>query len=240
MSVTDFFPSATGLRFSRCWVLSACMVATGLLAQAHSVPDTEFWNEADLSGHVAPRITLTVPVVLRDSFSLPNPQLFGIGPLVDFAITRRLSLTSGYLFVSLPNTGAGYYANVPLAAITVKGRVARVEASDRNRAEVLFGIPQRPIRYRNKLALDLPFDSRWWQLFMTDEAFYDFSRSAWSQNRFQVGVGRALSRKVRLDLFYMERNVKQSNPPASHIIGMTLEIKFKGESREERIAHGEN
>ena len=150
-------------KFSRCWALSVLFVATKLLAQGRPAPDAEFWNEIDVSGHVTPKTTLTVPIVLRDSFSLTNPQLFGIGPLADFALTRRLSLTAGYLFVSLPNTGAGYYANVPLAAITLKGRLARVEASDRNRAEVLFGIPKRPIRYRNKLALDLPFDSRRWQ-----------------------------------------------------------------------------
>jgi hypothetical protein len=237
MSVSSFAKRAHS---SKCWFFFVLLVATGSLAQGRPAPDAEFWNEIDVSGHLNQRTTLTVPVVLRDSFSLTNPQLFGIGPLVDFALTKRLSLTAGYLFVSLPNTGAGYYANVPLAAVTVKGRLARIEASDRNRAEVLFGIPKRPIRYRNKLALDLPFDSRRWQLFMTDEAFYDFSQSAWSQNRFQAGVGRALSRMVRLDVFYMERNVRQSNPPASHIIGTTLEIKFKGESREERIAHGEN
>jgi len=171
---------------------------------------------------------------------LPNPQLYGVGPLFDFAVLKHLTITGGYLFVGLPNTGAGYNVNVPLAAVTFKAKLARLKVSDRSRAEGLIGLPQDPIRYRNKLILDVPFDSERWQPFLSDEVFYDFSKSAWSQNRFQAGLGRELTPRLRLDLFYMERNARQSNPTASHIIGTTLQIKFTKNTRRDSVPHEEN
>lgn len=211
-----------------------------LFGQAHPGPDVELWNEIDLSSPIAHRVALTVPVVVRDSTSLADPQLLGVGPLVDFAVLRHVTITGGYLFASLPNTGTGYRVNVPLAAVTLRAKLARLEMSDRSRAEGLIGVPHDPIRYRNKLVLDAPFDSGRWRPFLSDEAFYDFSKSAWSQNRFQAGLGRELSPRLRLDVFYMERNARQGNPTASHIIGTTLQIKFVRETRRESVPHEEN
>jgi hypothetical protein len=214
--------------------------ASTLNGQTRPGTDVEVWNEIDISSPLARGVTLTVPVVVRDSTSLANPQLFGFGPLVDFAALKHLTMTAGYLFVSLPETGTGYNVNVPLAAMTLKAKLARLKMSDRSRAEELIGLPQNPIRYRNKLILDLPFDSERWQPFLSDEVFYDFSKSAWTQNRFQAGLGRELSPRLRVDLFYMERNARQSNPTASHIVGTTLQIKFTKDTRRESVPHEEN
>ena len=208
-----------------------------LCAQSHPSPDIEGWNELDLSAALRHRVTVTVPVVLRNSASLSDPELFGVGPIFDFSVLRHVTVTGGYLFVKLPNIGSGYTVHVPLAAVTFNQKFGRLQASDRNRAEGLIGIPKNPIRYRNKLTLDLPLRSGRWEPFVTDEAVYDFSKSFWSQNRFQAGIGREIGPRLRLDVYYMERNLHLSNPTANHVLATTLQIKFDRLTRKEGSAH---
>jgi hypothetical protein len=219
-------------------LLLAMLQAHG--ANAQHAPDTEFWDEMDISVGLSAKTTLTIPLVVRTSVSLADPQLYGFGPFFDVALTKHLTATAGYLFVALPRTGVGYKANVPLAAITLRGLVGRLQVSDRNRAEGLIGIPRDPIRYRNKLVLSLPLAQGKWLPFLSDEAFYDFSQAAWSQNRFQVGIGREIQERLRLDVFYLERNVRQSRPTATHAIGTTLELKLTRAAKRRGLPHEEN
>jgi hypothetical protein len=218
------------------------MLLTGARGSAQITPaaDGQLWNEVDVSTRVTSMVTLTVPIVLRNGFSLSDPKLFGIGPLVDIALSKHVTVTTGYLFVDLPNTGLGYAVHVPLGAITLRQTVGGVHLSDRNRAEALIGLPQSPIRYRNKLVLSLPFADERWQPFLTNETFYDFSKSYWSQNRFQAGIGRQLSSRTRFDVFYLERSVHLSHPTASHIIGLTLEIKLTHRTSRRGVPQEEN
>jgi Protein of unknown function (DUF2490) len=218
------------------------MVLTGArgLAQITPAADGQSWCEVDVSTRLTSKATLTVPIVLRNGFSLPDPQLFGIGPLVGIALSKHVTITTGYLFVELPNTGPGYAVHVPLGAITLRQKVGDVHLSDRNRAEALIGLPQSPIRYRNKLVLSFPFANERWLPFLTNETFYDFSKSYWSQNRFQAGIGRQVSSRTRFDLFYMERSVHRSHPTASHIIGLTLEIKLTRRTSRRGVPQEEN
>jgi hypothetical protein len=182
------------------------------------------WNEVDLSASLMSRINITIPLVIRDSFNLANPQLYGAGAIVDVALTKYLSISGGYLFVGLPHIGPGYNVNVPLAALTLHHRIGRFRVGDRNRWEQLRGLPGSPVRYRNKLLLDLPLDSGRWTPFVSDEMFWDDSQSAWTQNRFEVGVGRELTARLRLDSFFLERTDLEKSANNVHAIGLALEI----------------
>jgi hypothetical protein len=198
------------------------------------------WNEVDVSAPLNGRATLTVPLVIRDSFQLPNPQLAGLGPLVDVAVAKHLTITAGYLYVVLPNSGPGYDVHVPLAAVTIREEIAHFRLQDRNRAEGLIGIPGSPIRYRNKLVIDLPSFSEGWLPFLSDEILYDFSQSLWSQNRFQAGIGRQLNDQLRLDMFYLERDAHKARPAATHAVGITLEVRLTAKTRRKGVSHEEN
>lgn len=193
-----------------------------------------------MSTRLKARTTLTIPMVVRNSLSLADPQLYGLGPFFDVVLSKHLTATAGYLFVGLPRTGNGHTANVPLAAITLRQSLRRLQLSDRNRAERLIGLTHDPIRYRNKLVLNLPLARERWLPFLSDEVFYDFSQSAWTQNRFQAGLGRELNERLRLDGFYLERNVRNSNPTATHAIGTTLEWKLTRGIRRRASPHEEN
>jgi hypothetical protein len=220
-----------------CLLLAAML---GIISAHAATTDVESWNEVDVSAPLSARATLTVPFVIRDSFQLPNPQLAGLGPIVDLSVEKHLTVTAGYLFVALPQTGPGYYVHVPLAAVTLREDFGHFRLQDRNRAEGLIGIPNSPIRYRNKLVVDLPSPSERWLPFLSDEAFYDFSQSLWSQNRFQAGLGRQINEQLRLDVFYLERDAHKSHPSATHAIGVTLEVRLTAKTRRKGISHEEN
>ncbi len=186
--------------------------------------DWQVWSEADIVAEISSRVNLTVPMVVRNSFELPNPQLAGLGPVFDFALTNLVTVTGGYLFVILPQTGSGYNVHVPLAAITLNESWRRFRFSDRNRAEKLIGLPGAPIRYRNKFVIERSLASGRWIPFVKDEAFYDFSQSSWTQNRLEAGTGIRLNPLLHLEAYYLERSARKSHPNSVHALGLTLEI----------------
>jgi hypothetical protein len=198
------------------------------------------WSEADLSAALTDRLNLTIPLVARNSFSLADPQLAGGGPILDFRVNQYVGLSGGYLFVSLPNTGKGYNVNVPLASATVHSSIKRVRFSDRNRFEKLFGLPGSPARYRNKVTIDLPLASGRWTPFLSNEIFYDFSQRAWTQNRFQIGIGRRLTPTLKLDTYFLERSDLRVSNNNVHAIGLTLEVSARGTSSSVGNQHGRN
>ena len=159
---------------------------------------------------------------------------------MDFRVNQYLGLSGGYLFVSLPNTGNGYNVSVPLAAATVHSSIKRVRFSDRNRFEKLYGLPGSPVRYRNKVTIDLPLASGRWTPFLSNETFYDFSQRAWTQNRFQAGIGRRLTPVLKLDAYFLERTDFRVGDNNVHAIGLTLEVSARGTSSSVGNQHGRN
>jgi hypothetical protein len=200
-----------------------------LVGVAHAAPasDFELWSELDLSAQLGERWSLLFPFVARNSAQLSNPQLVGEGAIVSWRWTERVQLNGGYLVVSLPNTGRGFTVQAPLAAVTFGQRIGRFRLSDRNRAERLIGVPRDPFRYRNRFVVDVPIASEAWRVFAADEVFYDFTAAAWTQNRFQVGAGRRLSRKTALEVYYLERSLRHAAPGSTHALGLTLEVRLR-------------
>jgi hypothetical protein len=198
-----------------------------LSLQTGKSSDFEVWSEIDFSAQLNARWSVFFPVVARDGASLPNPQLAGAGALASWRWTERVDLTGGYLLVSLPHAGPGFTVQAPLAAVTIFQKIGRFTLSDRNRAERLKGVPGDPFRYRNRFVVEVPTGSEAWRLFAADEVFYEFTSSAWKQNRFQVGAARTLTSKTGLELHFLERTLRQANPGSTHALGLALDVRFR-------------
>jgi hypothetical protein len=218
--------------------VSSFVIITSLASLARAA-DSQLWSEVDLLASPTSALRFTFPLVMRNSFDLANPQLGGAGCIVDVSVMKDLTVTAGYLFVGLPNTGKGYESNIPLAAITIRHKLSRVEVSDRNRAEKLFALPESPIRYRNRLSVDVPLASGRWTPFVTNEIFYDFSKSAWTQDRLQLGVGLRLKPRVKLNTFFLLRSDLQVKANDVHALGLMLEWSLTGK-KAKGAEHGEN
>jgi Protein of unknown function (DUF2490) len=204
-----------------------CLFLQGGLVRAQHL---QTWGEVDLAGSWR-NVDFLAPFLTRCATQLPNPQFAATGILADFHIQENLTLTGGYLFVDLPQFS--WLVNAPLVAVSESVRIKRLRVSDRNRFEKLAGLGElgklaglgfSPVRYRNRLLLDLPLgpDDKW-HVFAEDEVFYDFAVSRWNQNRLRAGGGVRLSKQLFLDVYFMEQN---TSGPASeiHVVGSTLRV----------------
>jgi hypothetical protein len=214
--------------------LAAAFLLSCFSVFAATVPrsDFEVWPEIDLTAAIGRDMNVTVPFVARASNAFTSPQLYGLGPLVDWNVEQRVTLTAGYLYVSLPHTGPGFSAHVPLAAITLNGRLGKFSISDRNRGERLYGIPGNPFRYRNKVSIEHSLIDGRLNGYVSEETFYDTGQSAWSQIRVEAGVGAMVSPRVRVDCYYLRRGVRRSLPAATNGLGITLRLGLNSRARE--------
>jgi Protein of unknown function (DUF2490) len=64
------------------------------------------------------------------------------------------------------------------------------------------------------------------KLYITEEIFYDSTLDKFSRNRFTIGINRALTKQLSVDLFYMKQNDGFSRPGDLNVIGVTWKIKF--------------
>ena len=203
----------------------ALLLAALLSPRPAAASDVEVWSELDLTRSINDRVSILVPTLIRSSAQLGNPQLFATGATVDFNVGRYLTLTGGYLFGDLPEIGPGFQAHLPLFAATARYKIKRLTIADRNRVEKLYGIPGDPVRYRNRLALDLAL-RRSWHLFLMDEALRDVSAGIWNENRFEAGAGRKLTNRTALDVYYLLRDARHFSPSETHAIGVTLRLQL--------------
>ena len=100
--------------------------------------------------------------------------------------------------------------------------------SDRNRGEWRFRENQRSWRYRNRMEFRRPMVvvHRELSVFAWDEVYYSSRAGRWYRNRFALGAGRRLSRKVSIDIFYVHQNDGYSHPGNLNGLGMTIRTRF--------------
>jgi hypothetical protein len=101
--------------------------------------------------------------------------------------------------------------------------------ADRNRIEQLEGLPGSPTRYRNRFSLywHTPASSFAPDVFVADEAFYDFSKDSWTRNRAQAGLQVRLEKGTNLQLFYLRQNASYGAPDRLNILGLTLQFDIE-------------
>ena len=200
------------------WVVSGLWLLMGRAP----AQDFQSWNEVDLTASWR-KASFLVPLLSRTDTRSPNPQLVAGGATVDVLLPWRLTLTGGYLFADLPQRSL--WVHLPLGALAKSWQAGRFTIVDRNRFEKLIGFPNSPIRYRNRLLLDRPLGSRdRWHLFADDEAFFDLSAGKWNQNRFQAGGGVRLSRRLFLDVYFLQKN--PNGGQVTRVVGNILRVEL--------------
>lgn len=124
----------------------------------------------------------------------------------EFEIEHRLNLRAGYRFP-----------------------FKKIGLSHRSAFEKRFRSGRNSWRYRPSLTFekDLPkkFISKA-KLFVTEEVFYDSILKRFSRNRFTVGVTRALTKQLSLDVYYMRQNDGFSRPGNLNVIGTSLRVRL--------------
>jgi hypothetical protein len=88
--------------------------------------------------------------------------------------------------------------------------------------------PRNSWRYRPSLTFEQDIkkiipDAR---VFVTEEIFYDSILKRFSRNRFSIGINKALTKNLQLDIFYLRQNDGFSRPGGLNVIGTAWRIRL--------------
>jgi len=113
-------------------------------------------------------------------------------------------------------------------AATVGAPWKRWEISDRSVLDLRFLQDRRSWRYRNRVEFRRPIGvaRKRFSLFAWDEVYYSPIARRWYRNRLALGVGRRLSRKLSIDVFFVQQNDGYSRPGDVNALGTTLKARF--------------
>ncbi|MGH9942230.1 MAG: DUF2490 domain-containing protein [Pyrinomonadaceae bacterium] len=191
--------------------------------------DTQQWSDAQLSVPVSKEIDFVLNGTLRvgDDLSRPVDERIGVG--FSFKAGKYLTFYPNYTNISArPANGRRAYENRLSFAGTLRLPLGRFTLSDRHLFERRLRSPFDSTRYRNRLTLEHPFTVRGvkFQLFVSDEVFYDWSVNVWVRNRFTAGASRRFNRQFTTDFYYLRQHDGRSRPGDLHVLGTTFRIRL--------------
>ncbi len=220
-----YFLIATVLMFT-CF----CSSSSGQSIPPAPTDDTQLWNDLQVTLPLKKKIDLIFNGSLRIGRNLSH--LVGQRAGVSFAYKANKFLTfeTGYLYVaSQPSAGRKSYNTTLSFGGTLKFPIGKFTLSDRNLVERRFRNSRSDsTRYRNRLRLEYPVvaGKTKFNVFASNEVFYDWSVNEWVRNRFAVGANKKLSQSLTAELYYMRQNDGRSRPGDLHIIGSIFRLNF--------------
>ena len=198
-------------------------------AQTIDTDDNQSWND----------VQITVPMTKEFDFTLTGTFRFGKN------ITRLNDRRIAVGFVYKPNKSWSFqpfYWNI--VARNASGKFLtehrlnfranyrfpfkKFGLSHRSWVERRLRQPRNSWRYRPSLTFEKDIkkiipDAKF---FVTEEIFYDFILKRFSRNRFSIGINKALTKNLQLDVFYLRQNDGFSRPGDLNVIGTAWRIRF--------------
>lgn len=205
------------------------LIPTNLNGQS-TRDDTQLWNDVQIAVPVTKSIDLVFLGTLRIGRNISHPVDERIGVGFAFKVGKYLTLAPAYLHINVqPFRNVGGYENRLNLPITIRFPLGRFTVSDRNLFERRLRHPGvDATRYRNRLQIDYPVQvsKTKFNLFASDEVFYDWSVDDWVRNRFAAGASKAWTKQFTTDLYYMRQNDGRSRPGNLHIVGTNFRIRL--------------
>lgn len=211
------------------------MATAALAAMAPGVAKADgevwLWSEQRLpltgSTTAVPRVSLRVFADVRLSGRSEGlAQAFlRVGPLVH---------VTPWLFVGAHGTvyadrlASGQFAQELRAELepNLFGRVGPFTFNDRNRLEYRYRTTGERWRYRNQLRVNYAPPGARWIPFVWDELLVDLSGDGVHQNRAEIGLGRMLGDRSRVDVGYLFRSRLEAGQwHHDHILNLSVYVE---------------
>jgi len=167
---------------------------------------------------------------LRVGRNVTHPVDERIGAGFAIKVNKYLTVTPFYFHsTTQPFRFVHAYENRLNLNTTVRFPIKKFTLSDRNVFERRLRHPGvDATRYRNRLQVDYPAQLKGFKfnLFVSDEVFYDWSFNAWVRNRFAAGVSKPWNKQLTTDIYYLRQNDSHSRPGDLNVIGTTFRIRL--------------
>ena len=202
-------------------------------AQATSPPptdDTQLWSDVQLTVPLKKKVDLILTGTFRLGRNLTNPIEERGAISLAFKANNYLTFETGYLYIATqPSKIRRNYENRLVLSGTIKFPIGKFTLSDRSQFERRFRNSQSDsTRYRNRLRVEYPVvvGSQKFNVFASNEIFYDWSVNKWIRNRFAVGANKKLSQRLTAEVYYMRQSDGRSRPGDLHVIGTVFKIQL--------------
>jgi len=206
------------------------VLTSGIVSAQSTRADTQEWNDVQIYAPVTKTVDFVLFGMLRIGRNVSHPVDERIGAGFSFKLGKYLTVLPGYLHITTqPFKNTRLYENRMNVAAQLRFPLGKFTVSDRNLFERRLRHPGGDsTRYRNRLQVDHPvkLGDMAFNIFASDEVFYDWSFDAWVRNRFAAGVSKAWTRKFTTDLYYLRQNDSHSRPGNLHVIGTTFRIRL--------------
>ena len=192
--------------------------------------DTQEWNDVQIFAPVTKKVDFVLYGTLRVGRNITHPVDERIGAGFAIKVNKYLTVTPFYFHSTIqPFRSVHAYENRLNLNSTVRFPLKKFTLSDRNVFERRLRHPGvDATRYRNRLQVDYPTQVEGFKfnVFVSNEVFYDWSFNAWVRNRFAAGVSKAWNKQLTTDIYYLRQNDSHSRPGDLNVIGTTFRIRL--------------
>lgn len=211
-----------------------CVFFTGSVTAQTSAPaprsDTQVWNDTQLIVPLDKRFDFLLLGTLRVGRGVESLVEERAGFGLSYKPHERITVISGYQYIHMhPVPSRKSYEHRLTFGGSYRFPVKRFSISNRNLIERRLRSPQADsTRYRNRIQVEHPvtLGGRRFDLFVSDEIFYDFAVDALSRNRFIVGVGRRFNKIFASDFYFLRQSDGRARPGDLNIIGTTFRFNL--------------
>ena len=211
-------------------VFSLVLLSLITFGQEKPTEDTQIWSDVQLTFHVSKKIDTYLNGTFRLGRNVNHPIDERIGGGLTFKPNKYFSIGASYSYIAQqPLENVKKYENRVNAAVTVSYPVGKSMISDRNQVERRFLSSRADTwRYRNRIQIEHTFSKGDFKfnLYATDEVFYDSGAEAWTRNRFLIGFTHKVSPRYTLDIYSGRQNDGFVNPGNWNIIGVAMRISI--------------
>ncbi len=215
--------------FCAIFTFSAGLTSAQVIA-APPTDDTQLWSDFQISVPLNRKVDLVFTGTFRLGRGLSHPVSERGAVSIAYKATKFITLETGYQYVAnQPSKGRKNYSSNLIFAGTVKFPIGKLTVSDRNWVERRFrNSRQDSTRFRNRLRVEYPVvvrDTKF-NIFASNEVFYDSTLNKWARNRFAVGANTKLNERLTGEVYYMRQNDSFSRPGNLHVIGTIFKVQL--------------
>lgn len=217
----------------RICALLCALVLCPIYAAAQAVvdhDDHQSWNEFQISAPYNEQIDVFMTGTLRLGKNLSRVSEHRMGFGFAYKPRKDLSFSGSYLNIRARNSSGVFRLE---NRFVVYGRYAfpikRFGLSHRSMFEWRLRSPRSSWRYRPSLTFEKEIPKKFIpgaKFFVTEEVFYDSALGRFSRNRFSLGIGKTINKKVSVDVYYLRQNDGFSVPGDLNVIGTSWKIKL--------------
>ena len=217
-------------------VISVLLLAAPLSAQAKD--DFQYWNTLEITKRLNPEWDLFFRPEMRVEDGASHLFYHEYRQGVRFKPSKQLEIGLNYLFVR-NETASGKIREEHTGEldVTPKGKWGPFDLSLRGRVALRTiqgssGEQEYQVRLMPKIAYPTEIFGHKVSPYVADDAFYDYTRKAWNQNRAFLGVVIPFKEvkgvRTSVDLYYMNQSFlgARHDRSGNHILGTKLNVQF--------------